>query len=233
MIKRQMCRYIKRNVKAIKNAIFSVIMIMLILCIYSNRVFPALSAACTSYLNNQINYLMYESVLSYMDNTELYEYVYISYDNNGKVSSINTDTNRINLTRASISKVILQKLKNGDISTVKIPVGCLFGNELAYAKGPRFTFKCQSSNSFVSSVESDFIARGINQTLHSLYLVFTVDIIVSFPAKNLTVPVECKYPLSEVLIVGEVPEAYTEINRCFDDITESEIDDINDFGASL
>ena len=231
MLKAKIRRSIRKKRKQIKNTVFCVFMLTCILFIYSNRVFPALSAACISYLNNDINSIMNECILSYFDSAQMYEYIKITYSEDGKVSSVSADTNAVNITRAAIAKLMLSKLKSGDISTVKIPVGCLFGNELAYAKGPRFTFKCQSSNSFLSKVDSEFESRGINQTLHSLYLVFSVTITVSFPNKNVAVPVECRYPLSEILIVGDVPEAYTEIHRQFDDITESEIDDINDFGA--
>lgn len=233
MIKAKLRRSFRRKKKQIKNTVFVLLLTIAILCIYSNRVFPALSASCTSYLNNEINSIMYNCIMSYMQASEMHDFIHISYTSDGKVSSISADTNAVNMTRTSVAKLILSKLNSGDISTVKIPAGCLLGNELAYAKGPKFTFKCQSSNSFVSKVESDFTACGINQTLHKLYLIFTVNITVSFPAKNVVVPVECKYPLSEVIIVGEVPEAYTDIHRNFDDITESEIDDINDFGATV
>jgi len=35
------------------------------------------------------------------------------------------------------------------------------------------------------------------------------------------------------VIVGDVPDAFTQIVRLTDDITESDIDDIFDFGAEL
>ena len=80
-------------------------------------------------------------------------------------------------------------------------------------------------------IESEFKESGINQTIHRLYLDFYIEVYVSFPLKIEVIPIKLKYLLSETIIVGEVPEQYTKINRFFDDITESEIDDIYDFGG--
>jgi hypothetical protein len=41
------------------------------------------------------------------------------------------------------------------------------------------------------------------------------------------------YCVAETLIVGEVPDALTQINRLTEEISEEEIDDVNDFGAKL
>ena len=76
-----------------------------------------------------------------------------------------------------------------------------------------------------------FTERGINQTLFEMYITFEVTVTLSMPLRSVEVPISTRYLLAETVIVGDVPEAFTDINRTFDDITESEIDDINDFGA--
>ena len=51
------------------------------------------------------------------------------------------------------------------------------------------------------------------------------------PAATQKFTVKADYCIAETVIIGKVPDAYTKINRFADDIAESEIDDIYDFGA--
>ena len=179
----------------------------------------------------QMNKEIERSISDYFLQNPDMEFIDIKYTSEGKVSSINANVNFINTTRTCVSKDILTSLNYGKIHSLKLPIGCLFGNELLYAKGPTLKFHVIASQKFTSSIDGVFIESGINQTLHRLYIDFSIDVILSLPLKNIRVPVNCRYLLSEVVIVGDVPDAYTDINRTFDDITESEIDDINDFGA--
>ncbi|MEE1356976.1 MAG: sporulation protein YunB [Clostridia bacterium] len=220
-----------RKKRIIKDAAFILAVFIAFIFIYSYQIFPALSVAATSYLNNRVYEQVNSSVLAYLQNNPHESFIEITYSTDGKVSSVQAMVNEINLTRANVSKELLTQLRYGDISEVKLPLGCLFGNDLAYAKGPLLSFNTLSSERFVCKVESEFSENGINQTIHRLYLVFSVELVVSFPLKNIKVPIQCKYLLSEVVIVGDVPSAYTKINRFFDDLSESEIDDIYDFGA--
>ncbi len=208
-----------------------VVIVVGIICIYTYKVFPALSDSSRAYLGNAIYEEVNNSIYDYSANNGYEEYIKISYGTDGKVSSVNTNVTSINITRTTISKDILTKIKNGDISTIHLPIGCLFDSSFLYAKGPKLSFKVVGSNSFLSSVESDFTESGINQTLHRIYLVFSVNLKVSLPLHTISVPVKCKYLIAETVIVGDIPDAYTNISRFFDDISESEIDDINDFGA--
>ena len=109
--------------------------------------------------------------------------------------------------------------------------GSFSGIKLLAGRGPGVKIKISSIGNVETDLRSEFTSQGINQTLHRLYIDFRIDVILSLPLKSINVPVNCRYLLSEVVIVGDVPDAYTDINRTFDDITESEIDDINDFGA--
>ncbi|MBQ2863136.1 MAG: sporulation protein YunB [Clostridia bacterium] len=144
---------------------------------------------------------------------------------------MSANVNNINAARSKVAREVLSSLRCGEIRKIRFPIGALFSNQMLYAKGPKISFRVISSQNFSSSIEGEFIESGINQTLHRLYIDFYADITISLPLKSVKVPFGVRYLLSEVVIVGEVPENYTDINRTFDDITESEIDDINDFGA--
>ena len=224
-------RYRKMRIKVLLISVFIVLFLSTSLYFYSHRIVPTLLSSAQGYLGIEINKKIERSMSENIDMDQTRQFINIKYTSEGKVSSVMADSNYINMTRTNISQSILNELKQGSIRDVKLPLGCLFGNELTYAKGPKLKFKIIENENFKSSVDGEFIESGINQTLHRLYLKFNVDVVISIPLKELHIPIECKYLLSEIIIVGDVPDAFTDINRTFDDITESEIDDINDFGA--
>ena len=212
-------------------SLFVVFLLLSLVLIYTYQVIPALCDSAKSQLGNSVYKEINSSILTYTEENSAKEYITVKYRDDGKVSSLTTDVNGVNLTRTLISKDILEKLRSGHINSVKLPVGCMLDSAFLYAKGPTLTFKVIGSESFVSSVESEFTESGINQTLHRMYLVFSVNLKINMPLQKVTVPIKCKHLIAETVIVGDVPDAYTNISRFFDDISESEIDDINDFGA--
>ena len=228
-------RYIKmkRNIKRkLSNVLFVLFLVITVLIIYSCQVFPALSATASSYLSNKITERINSAIIEFANENGYTDFICVTYSVDGKVSSLSAKVNEINHTRANVSKALLEDIRSGEISEIKIPIGCIFNSNLLYAKGPHLTFNTISSEKFVSKVQSEFTESGINQTIHRLYLTFSVDLVVNFPLKSSKIPIEVKHLMSEVVIVGDVPEAYTRIHRYFDDISESEIDDIYDFSAS-
>lgn len=223
----------KKHQRNIFNIIFVVFLVSSIIFVYFSSVFPALSDAAESYLNIEMNKNVTDAAITYLSESEYENYVDITYTSENKVSGINAKVNAINEARLYISKTILSNMNSTSVKTISLPLGCIFNSEMLYARGPKLKFRVLSNENFVSKVESSFIERGINQTLFELFILFESDIIISMPLRTLKVSVSARFTLCESVIVGDVPEAYTDIHRSFDDLTESEIDDLNDFGAQL
>ena len=89
------------------------------------------------------------------------------------------------------------------------------------------------ANALTGHLESSFSEEGINQTRHKIWVSVKVKITFLLPNYEKNSEVSVKIPLVETVLLGNVPDAYTKINRLTDDIEESEIDDIYDFGASV
>ncbi len=221
----------KRTQMLSATLILTIILFFCLSVTYTTTVFPALSAGASAYINREMNELITNAVISYIEENDHEEFITITYTQENKVSSIKANVNAVNYVRFSIGKSIIEGTESAQIKEVVLPLGCIFNNEMLYARGPRLRFRVISSENFISRVETDFIERGINQTLFELYITYELDVKVSMPMRSVTLPIKMKYLLCESVIVGDIPEAYTDINRSFDDITESEIDDINDFGA--
>ena len=56
--------------------------------------------------------------------------------------------------------------------------------------------------------ETQFMEAGINQTIHTINLVISVDIEILLPFAYSVMTVESEMPIAQTLIVGTVPDAY-------------------------
>ena len=62
-----------------------------------------------------------------------------------------------------------------------------------------------------SSFESEFRSAGINQTLHRIKLCLTATVRVILPGHSQSLIVSAEAPIAENIIVGDVPQAYTNV----------------------
>lgn len=176
-------------------------------------------------INQSISKRLKESKADYDDLSS------VTYDSNGKVSMIKSNITAINDERTKISLYILEEYQNADLNT-KISLGTASGIDLLSGVGPGINVSISPAPSISTDVYNEFIEAGINQTVHRIMLSISVDTRVLLPSSSFTVKTSTSVCIAETVIVGEVPDAYTDIHRG-EDISESDIDDIYDFGASL
>lgn len=155
----------------------------------------------------------------------------VHYGEDGRVSALSVDTVQVNLLRASILKEALKTLEYKKTHNVTIPIGSLIG-ELSSGKGPSIPITIILTDALQCSVVTNFYEAGINQTLHTISLKLKVSCKALIPTGSCTFDVTAECPIGQTVLIGDVPEAFTKIHRLTDDITETEIDDIYDFGAS-
>ena len=154
----------------------------------------------------------------------------VFYGENGKISSIETNTRELIKTKTEFTKIFLTKIKKyGNNIKITVPIGTLIGNEYTLGRGPNITFDLQFTCTLDTQLKSFFIDAGVNNTLHTMELHVTTDIYIIIPWGYNSKTVSTKYILAETAIVGDVPEAFTNIHGADDEIT----DDIVDHGAEI
>lgn len=121
--------------------------------------------------------------------------------------------NHINNFTSKVSLNIENKLENIDERIIKVPLFKIFGIELLAGLGPDLKAKIVPIGyTKPPKIKDYFTSAGINQTRHKIYLDVTVEVelIVPFQNKTLTIPAEV--PVTEVVILGRVPEIYVGID---------------------
>lgn len=153
----------------------------------------------------------------------------VKYDDTGAALAIETDTATLNLVKAAFTEELARRLRDyGDTITVRVPIGTLIGNEYTVGRGPEVRFDLRYSYAVSTDLNSAFYEAGINNTLHAIELDVTNRLFIVIPWGNHSQDVTTKYILSETVIIGKVPDAYTGVYDGSGEI----VDDIFDHQAT-
>lgn len=179
--------------KRLKNVVVSV---------YSSYAKKAAAEAIVSAVNDQL---------------ENEEYLYddlvkISTDEEGNVISIRTDTKKLNQISAGLSSKIISNLENEGKFYIYIPIGSIFSDHLFAGKGPKIKIKGIFPPGHIENdLKSSFTTAGINQTKHTVYLEFKANANIILATENINMDFSTKISIAETVIVGKVPESFTNV----------------------
>lgn len=137
--------------------------------------------------------------------------VHTEYGEDGKVISLKVDTSRLNLLKANIAKRAIEKIEAYKNEYIQLPVGILFNSELLSGVGPNLHINLLVSGDMTSDIESSLKKAGINQTHHCISLHFDFSVYAMIPGYNTGVDIDSTITVAETVIVGAVPDNFTEI----------------------
>ena len=75
---------------------------------------------------------------------------------------------------------------------IEIPIGNLFGTYFLSGMGPNIPIKVLTTGTLDTEVKSEFISKGINQTLHRIYVNFECTVKILTPRANTKQPTMAK-----------------------------------------
>lgn len=211
---------------------FLLLVCLSLILMYNFQIIPALIPLAKAQAATETTVAIQHVIRDCVRDGGYTDFIKLCYGEDGNVASLETNTTNIALVTGDIINAVSDALCNGDILTVHIPVGNLSGGALLTGRGPDIRIQLTASPKITCDIQNEFFESGINQTLHRVTACVEAEIYILIPAAPQRITVTAEYCIAETVIVGKVPDAYTKINRFADDIAESEIDDIYDFGAS-
>ena len=136
------------------------------------------------------------------------EYYNIYRDENGKITSVEINTDTVNYVQNLISGGINDSLKKLENDKIKVPVGTLSGINFLTGRGFKIPIKIHQTGGTQTNFNSNFVSAGINQTKFNLYIDVSVEISAILPAHSTDITIKNSYLINETVIVGEVPQMY-------------------------
>lgn len=148
----------------------------------------------------------------------------------GKITAIEMDAVAINMLKSKITLRISELTAQNEEFSTYIPIGTFLGNEYTNGLGPKIKFSMQLTSYTIVNFQNEFKESAMNQSVHRV----TLDVkisgqLVMAGARN-SFQSETSAVIAETVIVGDIPDAYTEVIEApNDEIAET----INDYGANL
>lgn len=151
--------------------------------------------------------------------------VSFTFDNNGRISALSTDQTKINSLKSLINESINNEIDSISDETVSISIGSLSGISYFYGMGKELKFRVEPKGKAETKLVSKFKSAGINQTIHSIVLEVSVALTPVIAGFNEEVKVDTNLIISQTVLIGEVPDSYS--NIILDEEYYSELADFN------
>ena len=219
---------------SIKTKIFALFFIILsaltlILAYFSGVLKPTLLSKCEANLKLFVQDALNSAIADAADKDLYDNIINYSYSPDGKIAAYSANMLTGAKIRSSIGKYITDAVKAERETLLRFNMGLLTGIPFLYSIGPEFKVLIDGFTYSEINVSSEFTDAGINQTLHRICLEVECISHIKAPFMNEKISTETKIPISETVLIGDVPDAYTVIIRAH----EEDEEDINDYAADL
>jgi len=215
------------NKKTGNKFILIIFIIVLILVIYTyNFIFvPILSQLGNARASQVGQYVINQAINEIIDSNKKINLVTIEKDNEGKITAVNPDVALMNSLKSEIAITVSRKLNETTNSKLRIPLGNISGISLLSNVGPKISFNLVPYGKTDVDFLTTFSEAGINQTRHrvDVKVVLNVALLLANKAISST-KIETTVPISETIIVGDVPSSYTNLETKEGDVRDTALD---------
>lgn len=156
----------------------------------------AMNNSVSKVLDSDINYTQLSNVI---------------LDKNGKISLIQYDTIIINKLARETSTLAQDEIRSLGEEGITVPLGSVTRSKILSGMGPDIRVRMTPVGSVSVDFTDEFHAAGINQTRHKIYLLFKTQVKIVVPLGSEVINVSTRVPISESIIVGDVPQTYVNV----------------------
>lgn len=134
--------------------------------------------------------------------------VFFEKDLDGRITALKTNMSEINRLKTDILNIINDEILALDTSDIGIPLGSFFLPEILSGRGPVIPVNVLSIRNSDAAFSSNFVQAGINQTLHQLIMVVSVDVSILVLGHTSSFTITSEVVIAETVIVGSVPNTF-------------------------
>lgn len=191
------------------------IKIIIILCVafgvvilIFNAVGPAFEALCKDEAKGLATKITNEETSNIMKQYSYQDLFSIEKDAGGNISMIKSNVFPINEIISSIALKIQESIEKQGKENVKIPLGTFSGVKLFAGRGPDVNVKITPIGNVETDLKSEFSEKGINQTLHRVYLQIVCHVSILTPFSTVEESITNQVLIAENVIIGQIPSNY-------------------------
>jgi sporulation protein YunB len=152
-----------------------------------------------------------------VDSVNYDDLISVQKDSQGQIVLMQPNIVRINQLASDTTLSINSALKDLEKEKFHIPLGQVLGSQLMANYGPRIHVSIYPIGTVRTTVFDKFEEAGINQTRHRLYLAVQSQVRVVVPLVTSQIEVDTRVPVTDTIIVGQVPNTYVRLDsKLFD-----------------
>ncbi|HWI66441.1 MAG TPA: sporulation protein YunB, partial [Symbiobacteriaceae bacterium] len=129
-------------------------------------------------------------------------------DQQGRIAAYHVNTPLVNAIAAEVAGSVQEEMRKMSGGTFEVPLGALSQSRFLSTYGPDIPVRMLPIGTISVDIKHDFTAQGINQTSHRIWLHAKANVRVVLPVVSREMEVTYDLPLSETVIVGDVPQFY-------------------------
>ncbi len=150
-----------------------------------------------------------EAIISDLgDKIEYRDLFQIRNDDNNKITILQANTMFMNSIAAKAVLSVQNSLKDMSIEKIELPLGSILGSDVFANYGPKLKIKVLPLGTVTVDFVTGFEEAGINQTRHKIHLAVNTQVGIVLPLIKDTINIDTQIPISETIIVGDIPKSY-------------------------
>ena len=147
------------------------------------------------------------------EDTDFSRVIVLEKDVQGHITALRTDMRQVERLKVEVLDILSGLIAEINTQQLGIPLGNLLLPDLLAGTGPALPVKAVSLTMSNADFFSDFTAAGINQTLQTLKVKFTISLTILTTVGYETVDVDSDVMVAQTVIVGTVPETYVNLGH--------------------
>lgn len=202
----------KRKNKSVRKILFLLIVLLLggLFLVIDGQIRPMIRATAAYHASIYATNLMNEAVEAELEQLQDAQLVHIEQNEQTSITSVTLDMLRINQIKTGITERILLELSSEETEVVEVPLGTLLGSEIFSGRGSLIPITLSPMGLANIQMTSGMHQAGINQVLHEVVLSVEVEVSAILPGYSADAKASSDYLISQTVIVGNVPERYSQ-----------------------
>ena len=169
---------------------------------------PILHNVCETKITAMLTKMINTAVNHQADTMTYNDLVSIKTNQQGQIILMQPNLQVINDLSSNITLELQNLLDQENNRFINIPISRIFGIEVLSKLSPDLTARIIPYGATTTKIIDSFESVGINQSRHKIYLKVEAKVKVLLPLLGTDIKVVTNIPLSEAVIVGQVPEVY-------------------------
>ena len=190
--------------------VFLLVLFVVFFCMFRSRYRDVIRELAETQVKNTTSDLTNDAIAKQIaDGIIQYDrIVFFEKDLDGRITALKTNMSEVNRLKTDILNIINDEILALDTSDIGIPMGSLFLPELFSGKGPVIPVHILSIRNSDATFRSNFSQAGINQTLHQLIMLVSVDVAILVLGQTGSFTINSEVVVAETVIVGDVPNTF-------------------------